>query len=58
VYIAWPQAMNDAACSCRAITGRIRSECFNAIIRPAAFSPAPPNAAVTPMLSSPLTMAS
>src|SRR5258708_3908824 len=52
------QAMNDAACSCRAITGRIRCECFNAITSPAAFSPAPPNAAVTPMLSRPLTMAS
>jgi hypothetical protein len=50
--------MNDAACSFRVITGRICWECFSAIIKPAAFSPAPPNAAVTPMPSSPLTMAS
>ena len=58
VYIAYPQAMKDAACSCRVMIGRIRSECFSASIRPAAFSPAPPKAASTPMSSSPLTMAS
>jgi hypothetical protein len=50
--------MNDAACSWRVMTGRICLECLSASIRLAAFSPAPPNAARTPALSSPLTIAS
>ncbi len=58
VYIACPQAMNDAACSWRVMIGRIVGEWSSASISPAAFSPAPPYAARTPTLSSPLTMAS
>src|SRR6185312_3449475 len=54
VYIAYPQAMNDAACSWRVMTGRIVSEALSASIKPAAFSPAPPKAASTPTPSSPL----
>src|SRR5262249_1483666 len=57
VYMTWPQAINEAACSWRVITGRMR-ECFSANIRPAAFSPAPPKAALTPIPSNPLTIAS
>jgi hypothetical protein len=38
--------------------GRIFLECLSAIMQPAAFSPAPPKAASTPMLSRPWTIAS
>jgi hypothetical protein len=58
VYMAYPQAMKDAACSWRTMMGRIRFECLSASMRPAAFSPAPPKAASTPTPSKPLTMAS
>src|SRR3712207_2793039 len=40
--------MNEAACSWRVMTGRIRPESSRASISPAAVSPAPPNAASTP----------
>src|SRR5512132_3442669 len=58
VYMAYPHAMNDAACSWRVMIGRIFFECLSANISGAAFSPAPPNAAWTPTPSSPLTIAS
>jgi hypothetical protein len=50
--------MNDAACSCLVMIGRICLECLSASVRAATFSPLPPNAARTPTLSSPLTIAS
>src|SRR5215475_7001552 len=50
--------MNEAACSWRVITDLILVECLSASMRLAAFSPAPPKAASTPMLSRPLTIAS
>src|SRR5262245_33560318 len=49
--------MNEAACSWRVITDLILVECLSASMRLAAFSPAPPKAASTPMLSRPLTIA-
>ena len=52
-----PQAMNEAACSFRVMIGLI-VECFSAIMAPAAFSPAPPKAASTPIPSRALMMAS
>src|SRR5262245_22060441 len=50
--------MNEAACSWRTTTALILVECLRASRRLAAFSPAPPKAASTPTLSSPLTIAS
>jgi hypothetical protein len=50
--------MKEAACSWRVITDLILVECFSASISGAAFSPAPPKAASTPIPSSALTIAS
>jgi hypothetical protein len=50
--------MKEAACSWRTMTGLIFRECLSATMQPAAFSPAPPNAASTPTLSNALTIAS
>src|ERR671914_2603678 len=50
--------MNDAPCSWRVMMPRIFFESSSATIIPAAFSPAPPNAASTSTLSSPFTIAS
>src|SRR4051812_36887795 len=50
--------MKEAACSWRVMTGRIDCEGFNARIKPAGFSPAPPKAGPTPIPSRPLTIAS
>ena len=58
VNMAYPQAMNEAACSWRVMIVRILSERASARARLAMFSPFPPKAVSTPALSSPCTSAS
>ncbi len=50
--------MNDAACPARVMTGLMFSECSTDGVRPATFSPAPPNTMFIPRPASLLAIGS